>query len=77
MGRRKDMARKKDNKLKPGMRVYCIGDEKWKHPFRGVIEFVRESSVVVIIESTHEEDDYLIDERHGKTVVNKKKIQVC
>ncbi|WP_270597414.1 hypothetical protein [Enterococcus asini] len=71
------MARKKDNKLKPGMRVYCIGDEKWKHPFRGVIEFVRESSVVVIIESTHEEDDYLIDERHGKTVVNKKKIQVC
>lgn len=71
------MARKKDDNLKPGMRVYCIGDEKWKHPFRGVIEFVRESSVVVIIESTHEEDDYLIDERHGKTVVNKKKIQVC
>lgn len=71
------MARKKDSNLKPGMRVSCIGDEKWKHPFQGVIEFIRKGSVVVIIESTHEEDDHLIDERHGKTVVNKKKIKIC
>lgn len=70
------MARKKENNIKPGTKVYCIGRESWKHPFRGVVQYVREKSVVVLIESTHEEDDYLIDELHGKTAISKKNIVV-
>ncbi len=76
MGRRKDMARRKKSDLKPGMKVYCVGGEAWLHPFRGVIQFVRQNSVVVLIESSHEEDDHLIDELHGKTVISKKNILV-
>lgn len=70
------MVRRKKSDLKPGMSVYCIGRESWQHPFRGVIQFVRENSVVVLIESTHEEDDCLIDELHGRTVISKKSIVV-
>lgn len=70
------MVRRKKSDLKPGMSVYCIGRESWQHPFRGVIRFVRENSLVVLIESTHEEDDHLIEELHGKTVVSKKNISV-
>ena len=70
------MARRKKSDLKPGMNVYCIGGESWSHPFRGVIQFIREKSVVVLIESTHEEDDCLIDELHGKTVISKKNVVV-
>ncbi|MFY1069201.1 hypothetical protein [Enterococcus sp. AD013-P3] len=70
------MARRKKNDLTPGMSVYCVGRESWRHPFRGVIKFVRENSVVVLIESTHEEDDYLIDMLHGKTAISKKNIVV-
>lgn len=70
------MARRKKSDLKPGMNVYCIGGESWQHPFRGVIQFVRNNSLVVLIECTHEEDDHLIEELHGKTVVSKKNISV-
>ena len=70
------MARKKKSEIQPGTKVYCIGGESWKHPFRGIVQFVRENSVVVLIESSHEDDDLLIDELKGKTVVSKKNILV-
>lgn len=70
------MAKKKKDKFSPGMSVLCNGRKPWRHPFTGIIQFVRNNSVVVLIRSTHEEDDHLIVELNGKTVVEKKKVSI-
>lgn len=61
-------------KLTPGMTVNCNGGAPWKYKFIGVVEKVLKNSVVVIIAGTHIEDDYLVGELKGKTVISKKKV---
>lgn len=70
------MARKKKQGFIPevGQEVECfICDSKrntpWRYPFEGFVEKVYEKSAMVIIRTTHPEDDYLIADRGGRTIV--------
>lgn len=62
------MARRK-NEFIPGMKIECCRRFPWKKNFTGIVEKVYENSVCVRISSTSLEDDYLVVERKGRTVV--------
>lgn len=57
-----------------GMVCICIGRKPWKSTFVGIIQKELSNSAIVLIESTHEDDDPLIDVYEGKTVISKRDI---
>lgn len=62
----------KKDKLRQGMLVKCVRRDPWKNYFTGIVEHLYENSVCVRIVSTAEEDDYLVTEKKGRTVVPKR-----
>lgn len=65
-------------KLKIGDKCLCIPrkDTPWIDGFIGEIEEIYEKSAMVKIISTSEEDDHLVEEYSGRTVVPIKRIGV-
>ena len=41
----------------------------WLYPFSGYVKHVYDNSAMVIIKTTHPEDDYLVVERGGRTII--------
>lgn len=56
-------------KLIPGMKVLCYRRAPWKESFTGIVEKIYENSICVRILSTSLEDDLLVVERKGRTIV--------
>lgn len=56
-------------KLVPGMKVLCFRRAPWKENFTGIVEKIYENSICVRILSTSLEDDLLVVERKGRTIV--------
>lgn len=65
---------KMEKGIKPGMICQCVGNGLWQQDFIGLVQKVLENSVMVIIVSTEQEDDHLIDMLKGRTVISKKNI---
>ena len=63
--------------LTPGTKCHCFGPWPWKYPFIGIIEKVYTNSVLVRIVSTTLEDDHIVWEKMGRTVISKKKIKIA
>lgn len=44
-------------------------DTPWLYPFEGYVKEVYDNSALVTIKTTHPDDDGLVVEYHGKTIV--------
>ncbi|ROY77336.1 hypothetical protein EGW69_13840 [Enterococcus faecium] len=68
------MSRKKKLIPEVGQEVECFCcDSKrytpWLYPFEGYVKEVYDKSAMVVIRTTHPDDDYLVTGYHGKTIV--------
>ena len=68
------MSRKKKIIPAVGKEVECFccdsnRDTHWLYLFEGYVEKVYEKSAMVIIRTTHPDDDHLVVERGGRTIV--------
>lgn len=70
-------SKNKSSKIKIGEVYDCIPTtwESWKYPFRGLVENVLTNSAVVLIISTHESDEGLMEVLKNRTVVPLKNLE--
>ncbi|MBK5028644.1 hypothetical protein [Enterococcus faecium] len=68
------MSRKKKSIPEVGQEVECFccnskRETPWLYPFSGYVKHVYDNSAMVIIKTTHPDDDHLVIVRSGKTIV--------
>lgn len=58
-----------ENNVVPGMKVECRRRAPWTSEITGIVEKVYENSVCIRISATSLEDDFLVVEKKGRTIV--------